>query len=64
MQQLSIRVDGFQVGYQVKDIDFGDLRIALPAFLTICITPLACKTQQSVGRSMKVNIPVECLQKL
>eukprot|EP00435_Cladocopium_sp_Y103_P035175 s4252_g9.t1 len=25
----------------VKDIDFGDLRIALPAFLTICITPLA-----------------------
>ena len=26
---------------KVKDIDFGDLRIALPAFLTICITPLA-----------------------
>ncbi|CAJ1419051.1 unnamed protein product [Effrenium voratum] len=25
----------------VKDIDFGDLRLALPAFLTICITPLA-----------------------
>eukprot|EP00440_Ansanella_granifera_P017378 gb/GFBE01018874.1/.p1 GENE.gb/GFBE01018874.1/~~gb/GFBE01018874.1/.p1 ORF type:complete len:496 (+),score=103.47 gb/GFBE01018874.1/:1-1488(+) len=25
----------------VKDIDFSDLRLALPAFLTICITPLA-----------------------
>ncbi|CAE7232287.1 unnamed protein product [Symbiodinium sp. KB8] len=25
----------------VRDIDFGDLRLALPAFLTICITPLA-----------------------
>eukprot|EP00442_Polarella_glacialis_P027018 CAMPEP_0115066886 /NCGR_PEP_ID=MMETSP0227-20121206/11068_1 /TAXON_ID=89957 /ORGANISM="Polarella glacialis, Strain CCMP 1383" /LENGTH=438 /DNA_ID=CAMNT_0002452861 /DNA_START=276 /DNA_END=1592 /DNA_ORIENTATION=+ len=25
----------------VKDIDFGDLRVALPCFLTICITPLA-----------------------
>ena len=26
---------------KVRDIDFSDLRIALPAFLTICITPLA-----------------------
>mmetsp|Transcript_112678 Transcript_112678/g.291102 ORF Transcript_112678/g.291102 Transcript_112678/m.291102 type:complete len:496 (+) Transcript_112678:134-1621(+) len=25
----------------VRDIDFGDLRVALPCFLTICITPLA-----------------------
>jgi len=25
----------------VRSIDFGDLRVALPAFLTICITPLA-----------------------
>eukprot|EP00931_Biecheleriopsis_adriatica_P050896 TRINITY_DN29496_c0_g1_i1.p1 TRINITY_DN29496_c0_g1~~TRINITY_DN29496_c0_g1_i1.p1 ORF type:complete len:515 (+),score=106.07 TRINITY_DN29496_c0_g1_i1:54-1547(+) len=25
----------------VQDIDFSDLRLALPAFLTICITPLA-----------------------
>ncbi len=29
-------------GGQVRDIDFGDLRVGLPAFLTICVTPLAC----------------------
>merc|ERR1719171_2189188 len=36
----------------VRDIDFGDLRIALPAFLTICVTPLTYSISAGIFTGM------------
>merc|ERR1719401_2162909 len=36
----------------VRDIDFGDLKLALPAFLTICVTPLAYSISAGIFAGM------------